>query len=454
MEFLRRLKCPVCHDSLRYVARANGYGFLECRCDRWPVIDHIPILHRRPVGYFEHTTGEARSPGPDHRELVALIETGRHEEALAHCLISPKSMPALSRLIGWSLSHSKLVLGMQRALAMSTLRGILRRRKDLTPTDLFEFLCNPNSPLGDGAREYFIYRFGQPRHLAALALLQSLPAAAEPVLDLACGAGHFDHYLERRDTPTPVIGCDLNFFQLWIAKHWISPLSEFVCADLRDGLPFTDGAFSAAICSDAYHYIADRRALLAEVERCAPAKPVVLTRVGNLELGPNEGFESSIEEYLAPIPNALVFHEDGLLRDYLVRRAPRPASRAEAREHKWLSFMWNAAPSVASTTEWPHAVGRLVLNPIYTATEDRDQIHLRYHFPSAWFAFENGQMLTYLPRRLSTTRAQIQAAADALIRQTVLIGVPDRYNEEAKCSGRDGTVTSGVDAALTPALKR
>lgn len=434
--------------------RRTGYGILACRCDRWPVIDRIPILHRRPVGYFEHTTGEARSPGADHRELTKLIEADRYEEALAQCLLSPKSMPSLSRLIGWSLSHSKLVLGMQRALAMSTLRGILRRRLELTATDLFELLCTPTSPLGDGAREYFIYRFGQPRHLAALALLESLPAAPEPVLDLACGAGHFDHYLQQRRAATPVIGCDINFFQLWIAKHWISPQSDFVCADLRDGLPFVDSAFSAAVCSDAYHYLADRRALLAEVERCAPRRPLILTRVGNLELGPNEGYESSIDEYLAPMPGAHVFHEDGLLRDYLVRRAPRPATPAEACEHKWVSFMRNAQPAAASTTEWPHAVGRLVLNPIYKVTEERDRLLLQYHFPSAWFAFENGQMLTYLPRRLSVSRADLRVAAEALVRQTVLIGVPEGYNDDAVGAAEFGTLPAAAERAVTAALKR
>jgi SAM-dependent methyltransferase len=431
MQLLRRLRCPACRQSLRYTERATGYGILECGCDRWPVVDHVPILHRRRVGYFEHTTGEALSQGADHRELAQLIEAGHYEEALALCLLSPKAMPGLSRLLGWSLSHSKLVLGMQNALAMSALRGVLRRRAELTATDMFEFLCNPSSPLGEGPRDYFIYRFGQPRHLAALALLQSLPAGPEPVLDIACGAGHFDHYLQRRSAPTAVIGCDINFFQLWTAKHWISPQSDFVCADLGDGLPFIDNAFSAAVCSDAYHYIADRRALLAEIQRCAPRKPVILTRVGNLDLGPNEGFESDLDEYLAPMPGAQVFHENGLLRDYLARRVPQPALRAEAREHKWLSFMWHATPSMASATEWPHAVGRLVRNPIYRMTEERDRLLLRYHFPSAWFAFENGQMLTYLPRRLTITRADLQAASEALIRQTVLIGVPERYNAEA-----------------------
>jgi SAM-dependent methyltransferase len=450
VQFLRRLRCPFCENAFRYLELHSGYGVLECHCDRWPVIDNIPIIQRAPVGYFEHTTGEARSQSAGHDELVRLLEAHQFEEALIRCLISPRSMPALSRLIGWSLSHSKIVLGLQQGFEKAALKNLLKRRVLLTATDVFEFLCDPNSPLGD-TRDYFIYRFGQPRHLAALALIQSIPPAAEPVLDIACGAGHFDHYLQRRTHPVAVIGCDINFFQLWIAKHWVAPQSEFVCTDVRSGLPFADNAFSATICSDAYHYIEERRALLAEIERCAPGRPVVMTRVGNCNIGPNEGFESDLDGYIAEMPGAQVFHEYGLLRDYLQQRLPRPAIREEAREYKWLSFMWNAAPPSAPT-EWAHAVGNLVLNPIYRTKWDSGELLLRYHFPSDWFAFENGQMLTYLPRRLRVKPEELRTPSEKLIRQTVMIGVPDRYNDESSDAParRHPAAISGA-AAVPPA---
>ena len=430
MQFLRRLRCPFCHDPFQYAELHPGYGVLECRCDRWPVIDGIPIVQRAPVGYFDHTTGAARSQSAAHDELVRLLDEQQFEEALVRCLVSPRSTPVLSRLIGWSLSHSKFVLGVQQGIEKTALKNLLKSRDTLTATEVFEFLCDPNSPLGD-TRDYFIYRFGQPRHLAALALIQSIPPAAEPVLDIACGAGHFEHYLQRRSQPAAVIGCDINFFQLWIAKHWIAPQSDYVCTDVRSGLPFADDAFSATICSDAYHYVENRRALLAEIARCAHDRPVVLTRVGNRSIGPNEGFESDLDGYLREMPDAQIFHEYGLLRDYLQRRVPRPSSRDEARDYKWLSFMWNAPPASAPDTEWAHAVGNLVLNPIYQTREEDGELLLQYHFPSDWFAFENGQMLTYLPRRLRVMRAELQAPSEALIRQTVMVGVPDRYNDAA-----------------------
>jgi SAM-dependent methyltransferase len=427
MHSLQRLRCPYCHGGLRYRDLAPGYGILDCRCDYWPVIDHIPILQKTPVGHFEHTTGKRWSASGGQRELLRLLLAGQYEKALTRCLVFPMATPHLSRLIGWKLSHSTLVRRLQYLRCTEEVTDLLRRRQSLTATELFHFFFNPNSPLGSGKRDYFVHRFGQPQHLAALALLELIPQADEPVLDIACGAGHVAHYLQKRSNPVPVTGCDMNFCQLWIAKHWVSPQSDFVCCDLRDGLPFADNSFSAVVCSDAYHYIENRRALLNEIARCAPGRPAVLTRVGNGEVGPNDGYEESIGDYLAQLPNAQVFHEYQLLRDYLARRAPQPCDASEAREHKWLSFAWNVPEAGPVSEEWPHAVGRHTLNSIYNVIEEGSRLRLQYQFPSSWYAFENSQMLTYLPRCLQMTRAELNEQTDALIRKTVVIGVPEKY---------------------------
>jgi SAM-dependent methyltransferase len=432
------LECTFCHSTLEYAELHPGYGILECRCDRWPVVDGIPIIQRTPIGHIEHTKGTARYRSTSYSELVDLIDAHEFSEALLRCLRSPRTLPGLQRLIGWTLSHSKIVVGLWQRLDNAALENLLARRDALTATDLFEFFCNPNTPLGDGAREYFTYRFGMPRHLSALALIESIPSSTQPVLDIACGAGHIEHYLERRSDPTAVIGCDFNFFQLWVAQHWIAPLSSFVCADVRDGLPFADEVFSAVICSDAYHCIENRRLLLSEIERCAPRRPLILTRAGNRSVRPNEGYENDIDGYLDEVPGAQVFHDAGLVHDYLERQAPQPSSVAEARKHKWVSFVRNAAPTRAPSAEWPHAVGQLVLNPVYRVLAQTDGArHLRYHSPSEWFEFENGEMLQYLPRELTVTREELQPPGEALIRQTVVVGVPDRYNADSVAASSD-----------------
>ena len=64
---------------------------------------------------------------------------------------------------------------------------------------------------------------------------------------------------------------------------------------------------------------------------------------------------------------------------------------------------------------------------IYNVIEEGSRLRLQYQFPSSWFAFENGQMLTYLPRSLQMTRAELNEQTEALIRKTVVIGVPEKY---------------------------
>jgi len=462
MRALTYLRCPWCHDGVRYTEAHAGYGILECRCDRWPVVDDIPIIQRSPIGHIEHTKGWTRYHSTNHRELVELIDAGQFEEALLRCLNTPRTLPGLTRLIGWYFSHNKLIVGLWNRRDQAALKSLVARRDALTATDVFEFFCSPTSPLGDGLREYFIYRFSQPRHLVALGLIESIPSATQPVLDVACGAGHLAHYLEHRSDPSAVIGCDFNFFHVWIAKHWIAPRADFVCTDLRDGLPFADGAFSATFCSDAYHCIKDRRTLLSEIERCAPGKPLVVTCAGNRSVKPNEGYETDVSGYLDEAPGAQVFHESGLLNDYLARRTPQPASPEEASRHKWVSFVRNPAPPRALSAQWPHAVGKLVLNPIYRVRAEGGALHLQHEFPSEWYEFENSGMLKYLPRELTLTQDELQRPAEELIRKAVFIGVPDRYSadsvrEAAVATQMRPSVTAGrfrtsasVDRARTP----
>src|SRR5262245_29707454 len=162
---LEKLRCPYCTGALRYRELITGYGILECRCDYWPVIDHIPILQRTPVGHFEHTTGKPWSENAGHRELLRLLLAGEYEQALIRCLVFPMATPRLTRIVGWKLTHSTLMRRLQFRRCAEEVRGLLHRRASLTATDLFQFFFAPHSPLGSTTRDYFVHRFGQPRHL-------------------------------------------------------------------------------------------------------------------------------------------------------------------------------------------------------------------------------------------------------------------------------------------------
>lgn len=320
---------------------------------------------------------------------------------------------------------------------------VLASRDSLSARYVLQFYFR-QEPLGSGTGDYFIHRVGQPRFLAALAVASTLAPDEKPILDVACGLGHLDHYLTCRGRRSPVIGIDMNFYHVWIAKHWIAPSAQYACCNVSDGLPFCDEALSAVVVSDAYHYLPMRDRFNAEVKRVAPGRPMLLTRVGNSEVMPNEGSESSLAGYLGEIGGRQirVFSEESLVRDYLLRRNPlgRQDELTESLERcKWLTFVCNptAEASAVQPEEepYPHSVGRIGVNPIYRSLADNGRTRLTFQFPAPWFAYENHQMLEYHPRRAmfeSADRTVLEAGGwndslERLLKQFVLVGLPERY---------------------------
>jgi SAM-dependent methyltransferase len=444
------LRCQRCYGNLSFsVTRppdpaAAEFGVLVCRCSKYPVVDGIPILQRGAVGMFDHTTGTAQVAGVTPARLVELIEQGNSGAALFEAIGFPMLPPLLRRLLGWRLSTSAPATRFGRWLCKRRMEAeILSRRGSISAMEVVGFFYQLNSPLDIAVGDYFNRRFAQPRHLAALSLLQNVSTEGKPLLDIACGCGHFDHYLTARRDAVAVVGTDLNFFHLWIARHWIAPSCQYVCADASEGLPFADDSFSASFCSDAYHLIGERKKLHQEIARCAPGRPGILSRVGNARVMPNEGQENAVSGYLDEIgaQDTRVFTEGSLVRLYLKRLNPlaEPGDGSEELEwSKWLSFAWNLPAQLRdpSKEEWPHAVGRLGLNPIYTRRAAvNEQIHLRFEFPGTWYAYENNAMLAYHPRRLTLNKSQLESASKGLpdasvpelVAKFVLLGLPQRF---------------------------
>lgn len=454
------LRCPICRERFELDERTcppegrSAFGILRCGTHRFPVLDGIPIIQSTRVGMFEHTRGTAQVEGIAIEELTALIERRDSRAALLACLSVPHLPQSVRRLLGWRFSHASAGMRLSRALGRRGFQStVLAARDRISALELLKFYYRPGGPLDPELGHYFGLRFGQPRHLAALALVARLPSDPKPVLDIACGMGHLEHYLTRRSDSCAVVGVDMNFYHLWIAKHWLAPEASFVCADASAALPFGDDCFSATLCSDAYHYMPRRGMLLREIERCAPRRQVILTRVGNREVMPNEGSEASLEDYLRELAPATprVFDESGLVRCYLRRRDPlheRPPSSAELAESKWISFVWNAdeepagAAAARLPTElmWPHGVGHLALNPIYVGTQEPDGgLRLRFEFPSIHYAYEQHAMLNYHPTLVTVSAAQLRAlTADQptpvlapLIDSFIVLGMPRRFAAES-----------------------
>src|SRR5213075_3028238 len=112
-----------------------------------------------------------------------------------------------------------------------------------------------------------------------------------------------------------------------------------------------------------------------EIDRCAPSRMVVLTRVGNAAVMPNEGSEGTLADYLEEFGNVTVrsFDEAQLVGRYLQRVSALALpikSHADLDASKWLSFAWNVPDAaqciLVSDAIAPHAVGQVGVNPIYS----------------------------------------------------------------------------------------
>lgn len=447
------MRCPDCRGRLACSPSGareldvTGYGILQCQCFRYPVVDGVAIVLKGHVGQLG-VGGQFESKGPNVEEIARLVSAGRGREALIRCLSFTPRFRILDRLPGWRLWHAGLVPALSRGWIEWRLARMLKKdRKQLFAEDWFEFFFGGATASDPNHLPYYRNRSVLPRSLAAYALLGLLPRSDRPILDLACGYAPFGHYLTTRRRSTPVIGMDFNFYLVWGQKHWIAPEATFVCADANKRLPFADDTLAGVFCCDAFMYLHDKPAVLEEFSRCAPDRPVILSRVGNKAVSPREmwGDSHSAEGYMElwGRKGARVFSDYALVRHYLARRNPlrsEPTDISELRWDKWLHFVLNPEGLedvvVDASEPWAHQVGTLTLNPLYDReTLPNGDYRLTFRFPTIWFAYQNGDMYGYHADRVECSPEVIERGrsgrrdgdVQALIERFVLIGLPERY---------------------------
>jgi ubiquinone/menaquinone biosynthesis C-methylase UbiE/uncharacterized protein YbaR (Trm112 family) len=323
---------------------------------------------------------------------------------------------------------------------------LLDRSQDLTATDVTSLFYGNYSR--SEMANYFMFRFGQPRHLAALAIASIVKERSGPILDLACGMGHLTHYFAwDKEHQRKVIGIDRDYFRLYVAKNFMVPEADFICQWVDRPLPFPAASFDNIFCSDAFHYFLNKASSLREMERILSADGLIaISRLGNLDRQPHEGYELTVDEYARLFGNMqhVLLGEDELIDSYLKKHRanlePREIS-AELRAQKWLSVVMSKDEKLfcdrGNFSEYPHSVGHLIKNPIY-ASNGKGASHglsLDFEFPSDHFAFEDRRYQSYAPQQvdisadvLSSLEAQIRTnELEDLIAQLVLIGVPRKF---------------------------
>lgn len=181
-ELLTILQCPICHNSFEFqnidqgLPYAREYGVLNCGCNRYPVVDGVPIFIDGPIGAMEHTLGTVEYEGPSRDSLTNLVLAGKGLDALLRCVAFPLKIGLFERIRPRRLWRSRPF----QQFMVNLRRGKLRKwcvmdRGALTAQDWFDVFFRQYSPVEGDMFNYFFYRFTQPRYLAALRLVSSLP---------------------------------------------------------------------------------------------------------------------------------------------------------------------------------------------------------------------------------------------------------------------------------------
>ncbi|MBI3855826.1 MAG: methyltransferase domain-containing protein [Planctomycetes bacterium] len=369
------LACPSCRGPLNRQADA-----LVCGCSTWPVVADIPLL----------------VPWARNRRFSV-------EEALARHLPPPEGLAGklLRRVFSGSAAIAEAISN--RDATFIELAEALGRTRDL---------------------DYFRYRFSDLSYLSTAALLTPLDRG--PLLDLGCGAGHLVHAMFRRLPKSVVVGLDLNFTLLYLAKRFVAPAALFVCADASAPLPFRDGAFEAALCADTFNYLPDRAAAARELLR-AVRGPLLLSRLADPSfrcrgaLAPLEP-EAYLEMFSARSPR--LYRDQDLLESFVKTRS-LDLTRSAGGGNDVLTLTAGVEPKMWTGADY--FVSGSQLNPIYESTEEGGSLRLRRRFVSEAYGEAYRKIGDLQPETLTVTRDQIALQDPELAKKFVLLDLPPNY---------------------------
>jgi uncharacterized protein YbaR (Trm112 family) len=417
-EILEILRCPYCGGRLELVEslfhrRTAGEiqdGILGCQCCIFPVVDGIPVLHLLPAGTAARDQMQAGRPDLARRTMV-----GVEDEAGAAAF--------------------EAVAASDTATYRETVEAL-----------------GPNFEGG-----YFLYRFSDPTYVVAQAVTRAIGVTvlggAKRAIDICGGSGHVTRTLLDLSSTPPVLA-DLFYAKIWLARRFTAPGCEPVCCDGNAPMPFVRGAFSLAMCTDAFMYIWTKRQFVGEMERLVDASGAVLIGHTHNERtwSPSHGQPLSPEGYAALFETIepRVFAEAGLFAD-VVKGGPLDLSRRDAAgtldRDPALTIVASRRPGVYA----PHplqtptaAVGEFRLNPLYVPDDVPDDVRdnapanvlrLRLRFPSEDYEQEYGACRVYLPEEVALDAAVTASLAAGrlspevveLVRQKVIVDLPKRY---------------------------
>jgi len=414
VDTLEILRCPYCGGRLDLVTslfhcRTGDEiqdGVLGCQCCIFPVVDGIPVLHLQPAATTARDQIQAGRPDLARRTMVGL-----DDEAAARAFEAATES--------------------DRATYRETVEAL-----------------GPNFEGG-----YFLYRFSDPTYIVAQAVTRAVGATvlggSKRAIDICGGSGHVTRTLLELSTAPPVLA-DLFYPKIWLARRFTAPGCEPVCCDGNAPMPFARGAFSLAMCTDAFMFIWTKRQFVNEMERLVDASGAALIGHAHNERvwSPSHGQPLSAEGYasLFETIEPRLFAEARLFAD-VVNGGPLDLSRsdtiADLERDAALTMVASRHPGVYARHAVPiptAAAGEFRVNPLYVPAEDSavaasTGTRLRLRFPSEDYEQEYGACREYLPEEVTLDPAAAAALATGrvspeiadLVRRKVIVDLPKRY---------------------------
>lgn len=418
----------------------RDYGVLACHCGQYPVVGGIPVIRKGVVG----------SLGESVDKVVELVRAGDFRDALLtlsrppiDSLIRTRSAATRRRPPGSRLLH-RLNLRNKARKWDETADHLLRLDpREISAAQLIELYVSKQRK---DTLDYFVYRFGQPRHLISLSLATIIPGSDRPVLDLGCGFGHLTRGIQQI-TDRPVVGVDNCFYSMYAASLKIAPDAFYVCCDANIALPFADDAFSATTCTNSFHFIANKLNCIRDLERVTHDDgPIILTSLRHSRVkAATRNIALPIKGYrdlMGNLPHRIL-SDAHILERYLAKRGPDLSQQIPKNLLSNEPFVSVVASrntdifrSYGALEEHCHARPNLRLNPLYKLEVLEDnRIRLVRTFPSKFFLDENRECESYLPEELVFETGVLDALKegirnreiDQLIDQVVVLDMPENY---------------------------
>ncbi|MGI4955491.1 MAG: class I SAM-dependent methyltransferase [Janthinobacterium lividum] len=371
------LRSPVSGDTLR----PDTPHSLAAGQERWPVVDGIPFLRADRRGLADAALDRLDGGDPDGALVLLLADQDNWARSAPPDEASRRSVVRNANALSFRAAMDLLAFG----------------------------------PVGT----YFAHRWSDPTFLSGLALAEAHRRPG-PVLELACGAGHFLREFARMDEAAT--GGDIVFAKLWLARRYVSPAARLVCFDAAAAWPFGDSAFETVFCHDAFYFLPDKPHVAAEMRRVGR---LVLVGHAHNALVDNlsSGQPMTPDGYAALFEGAVLYDDRELTAALVGTRAPRPAEAAELAVAPALSWAVGAGPAraVSDGMAMPTAGAGLRRNPLY-----RDGAVV---WPSDRYKTEYAALATY-PLASTVPNDAVMGtdpATDALARRRALLDLPPAW---------------------------